>query len=85
MAILRELELSREEAFERLGIPLPAPTAKLTPNKQLPAPTALDMVVFEAALAKLLSSEELTKPAFEKALKMPQVDASLPHLERGNI
>ena len=85
MATLKQLGLSREEAFERLGIPLPAPVAKLTPKKQLPAPAAFDMAAFDAALAKALSPEELTKPAFEKALDTPQADASLSALERENI
>ena len=74
VAILKQMGLSREEAFERLGIPLPSPVAKLTPEKQLPAPTAFDMAAFEAALAKSLSLEQLTKPAFEKALNTPQAD-----------
>ena len=82
VAILKQMGLSREEAFERLGIPLPAPVAKLTPKKQLPALTALDMAAFDAALAKALSPEELTKPAFEKALNTPQTDAGLLALER---
>ena len=66
VAILKQSGLSREEAFERLGIPLTAPAAKPTQKKQLPAPTAFDMAAFDAALAKALSPEELTKPAFEK-------------------
>ena len=82
VAILKQLGLSREEALERLGIPLPAPAAKLTPKKQLPAPTALEMAAFDAALSKALSPEELTKPAFEKALNTPQADTGLLALER---
>ena len=82
VAILKQMGLSREEAFERLGIPLTAPVAKLTPKKQLPAPTAFEMAAFEAALAKALSPEELTKSAFEKALNTPQADAGLLPLEK---
>ena len=33
VAILKQLGLSREEAFERLGIPLPAPVVKHSPKK----------------------------------------------------
>ena len=82
VVILKQMGLSREEACERLGIPMPAPVTKLPPEKQLPAPTAFDMAAFEAALAKSLSLEEFTKPAFEKALNTPQADAGLPTLEK---
>ena len=77
VAILKQMGLSREEAFEQLGIPLPAPVAKPTPKTQLPAPTAFDKAAFDATLAKVLSPEELTKPALEKTLNTPQADAGL--------
>ena len=82
VAILKQMGLSREEAFERLGIPLSAPVAKLAPKKQLPVPTAFDTAAFDATLAKALSLEELTKPAFEKALNTLQADAGLLSLEK---
>ena len=81
VAILKQMGLSREEAFERLGILLPAPVAKPTPKTQL-APTAFDKAAFDAALAKALSPEELTKPAFEKVLNTPQADAGILSLGR---
>ena len=59
VVILKQMGLSREEACERLGIPMPAPVTKLPPEKQLPAPTAFDMAALEAALAKSLSLEQL--------------------------
>ena len=84
VAILKQMGLSREEAFERLGIPLPAPVAKLTPKKQLPAPTASEVAAFDAALAKALSPEELTKLPFE-AMSTPQAGAGFPPIEWENI
>lgn len=85
VAILKQLGLSREEAFERLGIPLSASVTKLPPKEQLPAPTTFDMAAFDAVLAKALSPEELTKPAFKKAGNMPQADAGLLALERETV
>ncbi len=82
VAILKQMGLSREEAFERLGIPLPAPVAKLALKKQLPVPTAFDTAAFEAALAKALSPEELTKPAFKTAVNTPKGDTNSTALEK---
>ena len=81
VATLKQLGLSREEAFERLGIPLTSPVAILSPKKQLPRSTPIDMAAFEVVLTSLIKPELAIDTAFEKALNTPPADADLLALE----